>query len=83
MGTDWLGQEDNLTCSVFRSFDNSTWMCNVPLVAVAQGVQASRSLTRIKRYVEEVAAQQFQGTDGGTWVREDEDSWAFHPRDAE
>lgn len=75
---------EDLTCSVFRSSaDRSVWMCNVPLTDLHDGVQAARSLRTMKRYVEEMAAQKFQDTDGGTWTRLGEDLWEYLPRGTE
>lgn len=58
---------------VFRSpLDERVWMCNIPDVDVATGLQASTSLRRVKAYVESKC-------DGGqgTWKLSPEGTWAY------
>lgn len=58
--------------NVFRATaDESVWMCNIPNWDVAKGLQAARSLRRIKAYVEEIEGP-------GEWVRTDVDEWRFY-----
>lgn len=66
-------------CSVFRSsVDARVWMCNVPLVDVADGLQASTSLRMIKAYVEELA-ERYMDFGQGRWERTSDDGWSYYP----
>lgn len=68
--------DDEDTVNVFRSsIDDRVWMCNIPVVDVATGLQASTSLRRIKAYVEEI-----QGS-GGTWAKIDSENWEYRVAD--
>jgi hypothetical protein len=64
------GDED--TAHVFRSsVDARVWMCNIPIVDVATGLQGSTSIRRIKAYVEEIHGS------GGTWTQTDSENWQY------
>lgn len=74
-----MTDQDEDTCSVFRSsVDPSVWMCNVPLTDVADGLQAARSLRKIKAYVEETASR-WLGYSDGVWEQQGEDFWEYKP----
>lgn len=76
--------EDDLSCSVFRSaVDDRVWMCNIPIVDVATGLQAARSLRKIKAYVEDIAERMLDFGDS-EWVRGDDDGeiyWTYREAD--
>lgn len=64
-------------CSVFRSYvDDKVWMCNIPYVDVADGLQASTSLRKIQAYVEDVARRHLH-YEGGCWERTPDDGWTY------
>jgi hypothetical protein len=64
--------------SIYRAFaDDRVWMCNIPYIDVADGIQASTSARRLKAYLEEYCPE------NGTWVRV-EGGWEYHwPRGGE
>jgi hypothetical protein len=66
-------------CSILRSYiDDGVWICNRPYVDVITGLQASTSLRKTKRYVEEVAARQLD-YGKGRWERTDDGGWSYYP----
>jgi hypothetical protein len=74
-----MSDQDEDTCSVFRSsVDPAVWMCNVPLTDVADGLQAARSLRKIKSYVEKTAARWLGYTDG-VWTKDSDEYWNYQP----
>lgn len=63
------------TSSVFRSsVDERVWMCNIPETDIADGIQASTSLRKIKAYVEQIQAR-FGIV--GAWVKVGDDHYEY------
>lgn len=77
-------ERDFESCSVYRSdVDDRVWMCNIPYVDVAQGLQASTSLRRIKAYVEEQARRHLNYVTGKWVASSDGDGWNYVETDGE
>lgn len=72
--SNWLADRpmDDDVASVGRAYaDPSVWMCNIPGLDVADGVQAAGSLKKIKAYVEETVDAE------GSWARLSKDLYEF------